>query len=196
MRRIVTKTNQEKKDKRNQLVLGVLLIGLMLFSVLGYALSGRNPEEDSKKIDYSGIEFIQDNSGYWNFKVNDDSFITKYNPEEIQDISFSSNLDLVNYFNKPLYIIGNFQEPIFEISRNLNPFVLRFQEACLSKNDCENDLPIKNCSVDNIVIIDEIEIDNESIEEIYQQDNCVFITASLGNQTKYADKFLFEIIGI
>ena len=64
MRKIITRTNQEKKDKRNQLVLGVLLIGLMLFSVLGYALSGRNPEEDFEKIDYDGIEFIKDNLGY------------------------------------------------------------------------------------------------------------------------------------
>ena len=200
MRRIITKTQQNKKTKRNQLIIGLLLIGLMLFSVIGYALSGRGTEEDLEKIEYKGIEFVQDNSGYWSFKIDGIDFLTKYNPEETEKISFSSDLNIADYSNKPLYFVGIFQEPNFEINRNLNSLVLRVQEACLSKNDCENDLPIKNCSVDNIIVIKELEIDledeSEEKENIYQQENCVFITASLGNQTKYADKFLFNILGI
>lgn len=200
MRRIITKTQQNKKTKRNQLIIGLLLIGLMLFSVIGYALSGRGTEEDLKKIEHQGIEFVQDNSGYWSFNVQGQNFLTKYNPEETEKISFSSDLNIADYSNKPLYFVGIFQEPNFEINRNLNSLVLRVQEACLSKKECENDLPVKNCSIDNIIIIKELEIDledeGEEKENIYQQENCVFITASLGNQTKYADKFLFNVLGI
>jgi len=200
MRRIITKTQQNKKTKRNQLIIGLLLIGLMLFSVIGYALSGRGAEENLEKIEYNGIEFLQDNSGYWSFKIDGIDFLTKYNPKETEKISFSSDLNINDYSNKPLYFVGIFQEPNFEINRNLNSLVLRVQEACLSKKDCKNDLPIKNCSVDNIIVIKELEIDleeeSEEKENIYQQENCIFITASLGNQTKYADKFLFNVLGI
>jgi len=200
MRRIITKTQQNKKTKRNQLIIGLLLIGLMLFSVIGYALSGRGAEENLEKIEYNGIEFLQDNSGYWSFKIDGIDFLTKYNPKETEKISFSSDLNINDYSNKPLYFVGIFQEPNFEINRNLNSFALRVQKACLSKKDCENDLPIKNCSVDNIIVIKELEIDleeeSEEKENIYQQENCIFITASLGNQTKYADKFLFNVLGI
>ena len=191
MRSIITRTQQDKKTKRNQLIIGLLLIGLMTFSVVGYALSGRGAEEDFEKIEYKGIEFIQDNSGYWNFNIQGQNFVTKYNPEETEEILFSSDITLSDYSNKPLYFVGIFQEPNFEINRNLNPFVLRVQEACLSKQNCENDLPIKNCSADNIIVINEGEDG-----DIYQDENCIFITASLGNQTKYANKFLFEILGI
>lgn len=191
MRRIITRTQQDKTTKRNHLIMGLLLIGLMLFSVIGYALSGRGAEEDFEKIEYNGIEFIQDNSGYWNFKIQGQNFMTKYNPEETEEISFSSDLDVADYLNKPLYFVGIFQEPSFEINRNLNSLALRVQEACLSKKDCENDLPIKDCSVDNIIVINEGDDEN-----IYQDENCIFITASLGNQTKYADKFLFNILGV
>ena len=200
MRRIITKTQQNKKTKRNQLIIGLLLIGLMLFSVIGYALSGRGAEEDFEKIEYKGIEFVQDTSGYWSFNIQGQNFLTKYNPIETEEISFSSDLNIADYSNKPLYFVGILQEPNFEINRNLNSLVLRVQEACLSKKDCENDLPIKNCSFDNIIVIKELESDledeSEEKEDIYQQENCVFITASLGNQTKYADKFLFNILGI
>ncbi len=191
MRRIITRTQQDKKTKRNQLIIGLLLIGLMVFSVVGYALSGRGSEEDLEEIEYNGIKFVQDNSGYWNFKIQGQNFITKYNPKETEEILFSSDLTLNDYSNKPLYFVGIFQEPNFEINRNLNSFALRVQEACLFKKDCENDLPIKNCSADNLIVINEGDDEN-----IYQQDNCIFITASLGNQTKYADKFLFNVLGI
>jgi len=191
MRKIITRTHQDKTTKRNTLIMGILLIGLMTFSVVGYALSGRGAEGNFEKIEYKGIEFVQDNSGYWNFKIEGISFLTKHNPEETEKISFSSSLNLNDYSNKPLYLVGGFKDPNFEINRNLNYIVLRAQEACLSKDDCKNELPIKNCSVDNIIIVNEGEDG-----DLYQEDNCIFITASLGNQTKYADKFLFDILGI
>ena len=40
MRRIISKEAEEKKKKRNQLIVGLILIAVMVFSVLGYSLSG------------------------------------------------------------------------------------------------------------------------------------------------------------
>jgi len=193
MQKILTRTEREKKGRINQILIGVVLIGLMFFSVLGYALSGKD-EESLEKIEYKGIEFVQDNSGYWNFQANNQDFLTKYNPEETKNILFNSFVNINAYPGKVLYFDSKFQEPNYEIARNLEEFVLRIQNACLSEDNCDLNYPVKDCSVDNMIIIKEIN-DGEQ-ENIYQEDNCVFITASLGNQTKYADAFLFKILGI
>ncbi len=193
MRKILSRDEKDKKVRRNQLVIGMILIGVMIFGTLGYAFSGRE-NENSEKIEYKGIEFIKTND-YWNFNLQGYDFITKYNPQETENISFLSYSSMNNYANKPLYLVSEFNEPNYEISRNLNPFVLRIQNACISEDDCIGNLPIKNCSADNIIIIKEI--NNESPkEEIYQQDSCIFIIASLENQTRYVDSFLFKILGI
>jgi hypothetical protein len=185
--------NKKDKSKQNQLILGVFLIIVMLFSILGYALGGRDGE-NNEKIEYDEIEFIRDNSGYWNFNVQGYDFMTKYNPQEVENISFFNSLTFNNYNNKPLYFVSEFNEPNYEISRNLNQFVLRIQGGCLSEKNCEKSFPIKNCSIDNIIIINEPLL--EGVEEIYQRDNCVFIVASFENQTRYSDAFLFKILGI
>ena len=186
-----------KKDntKRNQILLGGFLILVMLFSTLGYALSGRGEGDKNKKIEYNGIEFIQDTSGYWYSQIQGYEFITKYNPEELEDISFLNTLSINDYSNKPLYFVGGAGEPVSEIDRNLRErFVLRTREACLNEEDCEGDLPIKNCSVDNMITINEA-LGNQT-ETIYQEEKCIFIIASYANQTRYADKFLFDILGL
>lgn len=186
--------NKKDNSRQNQLILGVGLIILMVFSTLGYALTGRNDEEINKKIEYQGIEFVQDNSGYWLFEVQGDIFITKYNPEEVEDISFSGNLRLANYQDKPLYFIGDANEPVIEIARNIERFVLRIQNACINKEDCEEDLPVKNCFEDNVIIIAEPK--SGETEDLYQEGNCIFITANFANQTRYADKFIYNLLGI
>jgi hypothetical protein len=184
-----------KKDnsKGNQLILGIGLIILMLFSTLGYALGGRN-KDANEVIDYKGIEFIQDGSGYWKFVINNYEFLLKYNPQEIQDISFNGNFVLTDFQDKPLYFVGESNEPMIEIARNLERFVLRIQNACINGEDCEGDLPIKDCFGDNIIIIKELG-DGES-ESISQQGNCLYISASYANQTRYADKFMYKLLDI
>lgn len=190
MRKILTKEEKEKKTRRNQLIIGILLIGLMVFSTLGYALRG--DDEETKRIEYKDIKFIKDDSDYWSFNIEGYDFVTRYNPQEVEDIYFSNTLTLQNYANKPLYFVGNYQEPFFELSRNLNYFVLRFNDACLDGNCSEvKGFPVKNCFDDNIIIIQE-----SDEEEILIDKNCVFIKANEGNQTKYADAYLFRLLGV
>ena len=185
-----------KKDntKRNQIILGVFLIVILGFSTIGYALGGRNDEEDNEKIEYNGIEFVQDNSGYWYSTIQGYEFITQYNPEETEGIVFFNSLSINNYANKPLYFAGEIGDGSSEIARNLaERFVLRINPACLDEN-CEGDIPTKNCSIDNIIVINNVP--EEGLETMYQEENCIFIIADSVNQTKYADKFLFELLGV
>lgn len=192
MERILTQEERAKKVRLNQLIIGIVLISLMVFSTLGYAL-GRNRDEGVEKVEYSSIEFIRD-SDYWSFNIQGYDFITKYNPKEVEDISFLSYLSLQNYVNKPLYFVGNYPEPVSELGRNLDSFVLRMHEACLENMNCSDDSPVKNCSVDNVIVIREV-LDGSS-ESFSEDENCVFITADLGNQTRYADAYLFKLLGI
>jgi len=192
MKKIVTKQEQAKKTRRNQLIIGGVLILLMVFSTLGYALSSRSDEGESGKINYNGIEFVK-SSEYWYFNIQGQDFITRYNPKEVENISFSSYLSIGNYQDKPLYFVGS-GDSVFEIGRNLDSFILRTQYACLVGEECEEDLPTKDCSEDNVIVIKE-PLDNGT-RSIYQNDNCIFIIADYINQTKYADAFIFEILGI
>lgn len=200
MRKIISKQERDKKTRRNQLIIGGILILIMVFSTVGYALSGRGDETNADKTEYNGIEFVRDNSGYWYFEIQDQQFIIINNPKNISEINFLNTLSINDYSNKPLYFVGDIGEGSSEIARNLaDRFVLRIQQACLDEEDCEGNFPIKNCSIDNIIIFNEIsdnETENNKKEIMYQEENCIFIFSEYENQSKYADKFLFKLLGI
>ena len=191
MRELLTKEKQAKKDRRNQFIIGIVLIGLMILSTAGFSLMGKS-DEKSEKVIYNNIEFEQ-KGDYWRFELEGYEFITKYNPEQVKDISVLSTMMLEDYIDRPLYFVGNVDENFNEIVRNLNRFVLRTQPACLTE-DCEEDFPVKECSKDNLIIVQESL--NNSVETMYQDENCIFITASFANQTRYVDAILFDILGI
>lgn len=194
MKSIITRGEQERKTKRNQLIMGVILILIMTLSTLGYALSTKENESESGKIKYNGIEFIK-NSDYWNFNFQGRDFITKYNPKETKNVSMGFVYSKINDFtNEPLYFVGNFQEANFELKRNFYNSALRMQDACISGINCSiENLPVKNCSSDNVIIIQESKNKKESV---YQENKCIFIFANSNNQTMYADALLFKILGI
>lgn len=189
----MTKEEQEKKNKRNQFIIGIILILVMILSTAGYAItSGDKVEND--KIKYNGIDFVQ-KDGYWYFDKDGQQFATVYNPIETENISVSFFAPgWIDYSDKPLYFVGNFQEPNYEIKRNMYNLVLRIADACLIGENCTQDLPLKNCLEDNVIIIQEPE--KEEGETIKKNEKCVFIRADIQNQTRYADAFLFKILGI
>jgi hypothetical protein len=191
MRQILGRDEIDKKKRRNQLIMGMILIGVMILGTAGYAF-GDKSGDSSEKMEYDGVEFIKVNE-FWNFNLNGNSFIMKYNPTEVNNITFLSYSLINDYAGKPLYLASDFNEPNYEISRNLNAIVLRIQNACIPEDNCIGSLPVKNCSVDNVIIIKE---PKDEKEEIYQQDKCIFIISSLENQIRYTDAFLFKILGI
>ena len=184
MKKILTREERDKKVKRNQLIIGGILIFLMIFSTVGYALT-EDDEDESQKIEHRGIDFLWED-GFWRFSIQGYDFATRYNPQEVGDIYIENYIGLQDYSGRELYFVG---DPDFELKRNLNSFVLRINDACLDEN-CTADLPVKNCSEDNVIVFRESEK-----EKFFQEDNCVFIEASLMNQTKYADAYLFSLLG-
>ncbi len=171
-----------------------VLLLIIIFGYTSISLLGRSENiGDIKKIKYNGINFILNDAGYWSFNKNGYDFLTKYNPEETENISVNINLGINDYINEPLYISIDYQESLYEVYRNFGNAALRMQKACLNLKDCDEGLPLKNCSADNFIQVNENE-DNESI--IYQKNKCIFINTSSEEQTRYIDKFLFEVLNI
>ncbi|MAG02653.1 hypothetical protein CMI42_04920 [Candidatus Pacearchaeota archaeon] len=189
MRKILSESEKARKRRSGQLVIGVVLIILMLFSSVGYAFLNNTDSTSVNRVNYNGLDFSSDGY-YWYFEKYDKEFITSYNPQDLEDegISFSSSFDITDYDGAVVYYVGEMNEGIVEIDSNLNSYLLRSSRACIG--ECEEDLPIKGC-VDNLIVFEES--DNE---RIYQRDKCVFIASKVQNRLKYADAFLFDALGI
>jgi len=190
MRKLEPKQNEESKRKRNQVILGLLLIFIMLFSVLGYGFSGRENKNDSgQKVKYNGYEFAS-RQGSWVLTIKETELIFSYNPTEVEK-SNSNIKRLDNYYNKPLYISSEHDMAGAEIYNAIYRFVQRVQPACLEGETCESDeLPVKTCE-DNFIIIKKADDSN-----ITQQNNCVFIQGTEEELLKVSDEFLFKMFGI
>jgi len=172
------------------MAIGLVLILIMFFSLLGYSFN-RTEEGSEGKIIYNGIEFLKE-QGLWKAKIENLLFSFQYNPNEVNKINSILN-PIENYYDKPLYIYSESSDAGTEIYRNLfyhNQIIERMQYACLEEEKCEENYPVKDCT-NNFIIIKEGEN-----TEVRQQDNCVFIEGKEEELIKLTDSFLFRIIGV
>jgi len=199
MKKIRTKSSEAKKQKRKQMIVGIVLIFVMFGSVFGVIVGSFGQDKDNSNIEYNNIKFVGQNN-FWFASKGGLNFVFKNNPEQVEKIDVE-----LNYFNtyesKPLYIYSENFEAELEVSRNFfyqNQIVQRVQSACLDEeadifnltSACETNSPIKNCA-DNFIIIRE---SNET--KIMQNENCVFIQGKKENLIKITDEFLFNVFGI
>jgi len=194
MKKIITREIKEKKETRNKVIVGSVLIILMILSTIGYSFFSGG-DEAQQKIEYKGVEFVLTDNSLWQFNIGGRVFQTQYNPVDTQNISVSVARNLDSYSGKPLFFLGE-DRGKQELARNLNSVVSRMQESCLEDYEeyCTEDSPLKDCEEDNIIIIEEIEKTEEI--EIKQEENCIFISAPYQEQIRAADAFLFKILKI
>ena len=197
MRRLRSERDEKKRIRRNQLLVGGVLIFLMFFSTLGYAfqsIGGGGSEDNGEKlptIKYNGFEFKEQN-GFWILNKDSTNFIFRKNPNQVAKIN-SIIFPLDNYLDKTLYIYSESVEAESEIRTNLIQFVDGIKNACLQGEVCEEGIPIKTCS-DNFIIIKE-KIEGESTG-IIQENNCIFIRGGKTELTELSDGFLFKLLGV
>ena len=189
LRKIITKEERERKETRNKLILGIILVGVMLISTAGYAfISGGKTEE--KKIIYNSIKFQLYEDGLWHAQKEGIELATLYNPKETENISISFYPNLNDYSSSILYYeYDSKQEGMDEINRNIGRFSERAQFVCI--NECEADWPVKNCSSENIISLKEA-----NLTKIERQDKCIYITAPSEEIVKAADSFIFRTFGV
>lgn len=174
MKRIETREDAEKKKKRNARIISSVLLGILLFSSLGYALI--------YSID-SGTTSEATN-GFYRAEIEGRIFQFSYFPEDLSGVVVEQNFELNDYRGKPLYLVSNSDVVNYEIGSTLGFFASKVQRACFGT--CEENLPEKDCSENLIIWKDSTE------EKILKDQNCVFIDGDL--QT--VDAFLFDVFGL
>ena len=189
LKKIRTREEVVKERRRNQIVVGGVLIFLMVVSTLGYSLmDGDNEIKNS--VNEFGIDFVRE-GGFWKTQINGEVFGFQYLPSEIGNVSVSGNYDIEDYAGEVLYFV-NANEGSSEILNNLGRYILRYQESCLRQDSdkmtvCEGDLPLKSCD-DNLIIF---ESGNETM--VWKNESCVFI---VGDSVRGADAFLYKALKI
>ena len=193
MRRLVSKEEEARKKKRNQIIVGVVLVGVMILSSISFALQGglggNTGQENTSgnEIEYNGFKFANQN-GLWVLG----NYVFRYLPGEVDDINnVSSEIKPIsNYQGKPAYIYSEDEDAEIDVVVNLGPVAQRLQKACPEATNCSSDLPVKTCD-NNFIIIKE---DTEN--SITQENNCVFIKGQKEDLAKLIDAFLFKALGI
>ncbi len=191
MRKIRTEAETNRKRKRNQILIGTVMIGLLVFSTLGYSLMSNDKDEEDFAVNEYGIDFFREN-GFWKVVLGEDVFGFQNLPSEVSDINVNISLNLGMYSGQPLYFV-NPDMGASEVLNNIGRYVLRYQEACLALEDgengssCEGDLPTKDCK-SNLIIFE-----GGSETKVYQDENCIYI---VGDEIMGADAFLYKLLGI
>ena len=192
IRKIVTKTEREEKDRKMKIWLTVFIVVVMAASTAGFAVEFSSDSGESKK--YNGIKFTLTEQG-WQPKGY--PIATSYLPQEVENISSSGTFSYMD-FNAKAYLISApyMQSEALELLRYLP--INNLQQACLEEEEnvsyC-SDLPLKGCedaSTDSGVIIFK-----ESNETSIEYGNyCLQIQGDSGNVLKAIDKALFIAYGI
>lgn len=196
----------EEKQKRNMIIIGVILIGLMVFSTVGYAIFEGTISE-SQKTKYKDYEFKTIGSTWQTtLKISgaDKTITSYYLPQEVENISVNGTLLLSDFEGKTIYFItnntNNERNAVSKIYSDFQDYFLRSQLACSIENEntsfCAN-LPIKSCDDANrdSMIVKIIEVQNATASVNYNS-GCLRITGSGADLMRSSDRILFEAYGI
>jgi hypothetical protein len=185
LQRIKTREEIKKKSKQNQIIIGVVMIGLLVLATGGYSIMSST--ESSNKVTDKGLKFYKDQEyGFWTTQVAGQNLAMQLLPSDVEEVLVEGVYSLEVYRGEPLYLVGD-NLAWREIIGNLGVHVSRYQEACMIGSDCVEDLPIKDCD-SNVIIFEE---GNDT--QVYREDNCVFL---IGDVIQATDAFLYRLFGI
>ena len=190
MRKITSKHDLQKANRRKQAIVGIVLVGLMLISTIGYAFQvNPNANTEGTAGNYKGYKLSNAN-GYWNLQVGNLTFVFAENPADSYAVTSELN-PAESYYGKPAYIYSESAVAGAEVYRNIHPLSSGISYACPEgEKNCDASLPVKTCS-NNFIIIRE-----SSETRIIQKDSCVYIEGPAENMTRIADGFILKVIGV
>jgi hypothetical protein len=183
MRKIKSREEIEKSQKRAKVIAGGVLIFLMVFSTAGFAFFNREDSSFSED-EQGGNSNYYFNGQYFVYRINGQEFYFTNNLELTQIIPVDINIAVGNYAGSNIYLAFDNDIIANEISQNLGRYAERIQMACYGS--CEKDLPEKECD-ENLIIWKESEAGR-----VYQEENCIFIEGDL----IAVDAFLYNVLGI
>ena len=187
----MTKSEKEKKDRRNKIIVGIVLVAVMMVSTLGYSLiSGEKTGTSGGKTTYNGITFLNTGSG-WQTSLGEKTLSFSYSPLEITQIK-APYVSINSFLNMPVYLDSDNPSANYEMARSLGLYVLTLQEACLNASDCRSaDLPLKSCR-DVVISIRSANVTSTSMSV---NGNCTFISGG-EDILKDVDAFVYKTLGV
>ena len=185
MRKIQTQEEIDRKKRKNQLIIGAVMIGLLLLSIVGYSFASGDSDGDNSRVNENGVDFFRQNS-LWVAEINEGIFAFQNLPSEVSDIDVNISIGLNDYSGQPLYFV-NPNEGVSEILNNVGNYILRYQEACFGNLSCVGDLPVKDCNSNLIIFKD------GNTSNVYQNESCIFI---VGDSLRGTDAFLYKVLQI
>lgn len=186
IRRIKSEKEILAKQKSMQWIVGIIMASLLLLSTVGYFASemfGSNSEVTSSSIVYNGNTYSKQGE-LLTLVVEGKPFYFYNLPNESKNIYLNAS-SFTDYSGKPLYIV-NMSSAAQLVLMNLEGTYLRWQTACLEK-ECEENLPVKNCS-DNLIVF--VADENTKVE---RKENCIFIS---GDFERGVDAFSYKLLEI
>ncbi|MFA5992172.1 MAG: hypothetical protein WC796_00520 [Candidatus Pacearchaeota archaeon] len=196
IRQIKTREEVAAKSKRNQIIVGVILVVVMILSTVGFSFLSKNETNggssgSTSEVDYKNVKFLKNSQGLWVSNIDGQEITTYFNPLETENLSITFSTSLGDFYNKPLFFASQANEGNYEILKNLYPFIERSQNVCLAGENCSSpDLVVKNCS-SNLIVFRETNNTN-----IYKSNNCIFIETPYAEQKRAADGVIFKIFGV
>jgi len=185
MRRIKTQADIDKARRRNNLILGSVMILLLVFATAGYSLMSAGGDDKKSKVNEGGIDFYKQN-GRWLTQIDGVVFGFMYLPSEVSNVDVNISANLGQYVGQTLYFAPE-NENSLQIENNIGKYALKTQGGCLENRTCEEDVPIIGCDK-NLIIFD-----SGNLTKVYQEENCVFI---VGDALKATDAFLYKLLQI
>jgi len=169
-------------EQRRKRAGGIIIIVLLLLSTIGFALSivdfGSNGATEEK-------QGFSNNGQYWIYTAGSQKYYFTYHVDEI-NYTFSTTKSLADFGSKQVYVDSQIPGGLQEIYNSLGAYTSRINEACYGS--CGRDLPEKNCSISEPLIV----LRESNTEKIIESDSCVFIDGNM----KTVDAFLYKILGI
>ena len=181
LRKIESKDEQERRRKRNSLLVSIVMIGILVFSTAGYFAFQNNGT--STESSTNGVQNVGGDS--WVFSHDGQTIKLSNSPDEVRNISVSITEDANSYAGKTIYVASDSDAGAYEVGPALPSGAQRVQQACYGK--CDRNLPEKSCN-DTMIVISQA----NSTDMVYQRDGCVFIEGDL----KAVDAFIYNIYGI
>ena len=135
MRKIKSMADIEKARRRNNIILGIIMIFLLTASSLGYSLMSADNNEKNI-VSENGFDFVRD-GGMWKLAIDDARagvpseegkiFVFQNLPSEVDDINVNVTAQLGMYSGQPVYFV-NPGEGVNEILSNIGGYVFSYQE--------------------------------------------------------------------
>lgn len=184
MRAIETEEVRDARDKRNRLIGGLFLIGVLLLSTLGYALVNRMSSDDTTTTPSDVLAY---NGQYWSVQKYGKQLAFTYSPNETSEIPIDMNYTLADFASHMVFVdAGTDDTSLNELAFNLNGLSGRIQKGCYGT--CASDLPEKNCTGGDLLVV----IRDSQEKNVRQDQSCVFIDGNLAS----VDAFLYRILEV